>query len=204
MFNLQGKGWDRKTQSSVTQFTAGDLLQHEREKVIQAESVSEPTLCLLHINTFVLEVCQCHCAGKMTQVCSSQQWDMLLVYVCVCVWQRQHCCAWRIFRIIAVLFFFCACTDQPPSCQKLGVCNYTQDTCVVSLMSPHASYTGWHCSWETGDLILTSQFNISSSFHDEISVLPNQHKLQSVVATSEYNVCSYIRSINQCFSLLIT
>lgn len=47
----------------MTQFTAGDLLQHEREKVVQAESVSRPTLCLLHINTFVLELCQCHCAG---------------------------------------------------------------------------------------------------------------------------------------------
>ena len=45
----------------MTQFTTGDLLQHEREKVIRAESV---TLCLLHINTFVLGLCQCHCAGK--------------------------------------------------------------------------------------------------------------------------------------------
>lgn len=55
----------------MTQFTARDLLQHEREKAIQAESVSKPTLCLLHINPFVLELCQCHCAGEMAQVCSS-------------------------------------------------------------------------------------------------------------------------------------
>lgn len=87
MFNLQGKGWDRKTQSSVTQFTAGDLLQHEREKVIQAESVSEPTLCLLHINTFVLEVCQCHCAGEND---SGVQFTTMrhALGVCVCVCDR--------------------------------------------------------------------------------------------------------------------
>lgn len=64
----------RETQSSVTQFTARDLLQHEREKATQAESVSKPALRLLHVNTFVLELCQPYCeGGKMTQVRSLKQ-----------------------------------------------------------------------------------------------------------------------------------
>lgn len=68
------KGRDRETQSSVTQFTARDLLQHEREKATQAESVSKPALRLLHVNTFVLELCQRYCeGGKMTQVRSLKQ-----------------------------------------------------------------------------------------------------------------------------------
>lgn len=54
----QGKG-----QSTLTQFTAGDLLQHEREKVIQAKRVSKPALCLQTINGLVWELCQCHCVG---------------------------------------------------------------------------------------------------------------------------------------------
>lgn len=62
MLGSQGKEKDKETQTTVTQFTAGDLLQHEREKVVQAESVSKPTVCLLHISTFVLEPCQCDCA----------------------------------------------------------------------------------------------------------------------------------------------
>lgn len=62
MLSSLGKEKDKETQSTVTQFTAGDLLQHEREKVVQAESVSKPTVCLLHISTFVLEPCQCYCA----------------------------------------------------------------------------------------------------------------------------------------------
>lgn len=47
-------------------------MQHEREKVIEAERVSKnqkkkerkktPALRLPHISTFVLELCQCHCA----------------------------------------------------------------------------------------------------------------------------------------------
>lgn len=61
----------------MTQFTTGDLLQHEREKVARPKRVSQPALRLLHINTFVLELCQRYCEGKkMTQVCSSHQRGM--------------------------------------------------------------------------------------------------------------------------------
>lgn len=56
----------------LTQFAAKDLLQHEREKAIQAENVSKPAARLLHVSAFVLELCQRYCAGgKMTQVRSS-------------------------------------------------------------------------------------------------------------------------------------
>lgn len=47
----------------MTQFSARDLLQHEREKATGAESVSKPALRLLHLNTFVLELCQRYCEG---------------------------------------------------------------------------------------------------------------------------------------------
>lgn len=59
-----------------------------------------------------------------------------------------------------------------PLLPKSKVCNYTQGACVVSLMSPHASYSVWHCSCV--DLILTShstRFHLS--FQTEIWVKPS-------------------------------
>lgn len=32
-------------------------------KSFRRRAFQKPTLCLLHINTFVLELCQCYCAG---------------------------------------------------------------------------------------------------------------------------------------------
>lgn len=32
-------------------------------KSLGRRAFQKPTLCLLHINTFVLELCQCYCAG---------------------------------------------------------------------------------------------------------------------------------------------
>lgn len=67
--DVQLTGGNGRDRSSVTQFTARDFLQHEREKGIRAESVSKAALRLLHVNTFVLELCQRYCGeGGMIQV----------------------------------------------------------------------------------------------------------------------------------------
>lgn len=88
-FSLQGgksgRAW--QSQGSVTQFTAGDLLQHEREKVIQAESVSKPTLSAEHQDVCLAALSVPLCArGKEWVRCPARNnrrcwW---------CVWQRQR------------------------------------------------------------------------------------------------------------------
>lgn len=107
----------------MTQFPAGDL-QHEREKVVQAESVSKRALCLPHINTLVLELCQRLCARRMTQVCGSRQRDALPV----CVTEAALLCVCRVCGIKAGSG---ACTDQPASDAESKLRRYTRDACVV-------------------------------------------------------------------------
>lgn len=133
MFNSQAKkrrGRHKESQSSVTQSTSGDLLQHEREKVIEAERVSKPALCLPHINTFVLELCQCHCAMEKNDsgVRFTTMGHGSDVFDRGCVVAHEGYVGLEAAR---------AHVRTGLAAAKSKVCDYAQDARVVSLMSPH-------------------------------------------------------------------
>lgn len=111
----------------LTQFTAKDLLQHEREKAIQAENVFKPAARLLHVNSFVLELCQRYCAGgKMTQVRSSGHMRVM------CLTEAA------LLRMKDVgLDDLGACTDRLLSCQtaKFAVTRTTHASCANDAVS---------------------------------------------------------------------
>lgn len=136
LINLQGKGRDRRTQGSVTQFRP--LATWAWESHSARERSKTYTLSASH---------QYICFGTLSvplwgENGSGVQCTTMRHVSDVFDRGRQCCCAWRIFRIIAGLG---ACTDQTPSCQKQSLQLHTRR--VVSLMPPHASLSFWHFSW---------------------------------------------------------
>lgn len=103
-------------------------MQHEREKLIQAESVWKSTLCLSTINASVRELCQSHCArhnDSGAQFTTSERVSDVfdrgsgVAHVGMC-------------RLIVDLG---SSTDQPTVCQKQSLQLYT-DACEAAVTFP--------------------------------------------------------------------